>query len=126
MLESNKNLDKDIKIKDDQITIMKMNNDKVSALYGQKSNFLEREINNWKDKYNVTIKQSMNKQNELTKENIKLKEQNKLLLKKDNKNSNNEIENIRIISNQNNNNKNINLNNANKTKNNNDIYKNEF
>ena len=118
MLESNKNLDKDIKIKDDQITIMKMNNDKVSALYGQKSNFLEREINNWKDKYNATIKQSMNKQNELTKENIKLKEQNKLLLKKDNKNSNNEIENIRIISNQNNNNKNINLNNANKTKNN--------
>ena len=118
MLESNKNLDKDIKIKDDQITIMKMNNDKVSALYGQKSNFLEREINNWKDKYNVTIKQSMNKQNELTKENIKLKEQNKLLLKKDSKNSNNEIENIRIISNQNNNNKNINLNNANKTKNN--------
>ena len=110
MLESNKNLDKDIKIKDDQITIMKMNNDKVSALYGQKSNFLEREINNWKDKYNATIKQSMNKQNELTKENIKLKEQNKLLLKKDNKNSNNEIENIRIISNQNNNNKNINLN----------------
>ena len=60
----------------------------------------------------------MNKQNELTKENIKLKEQNKLLLKKDNKNSNNEIENIRIISNQNNNDKNINLNNANKTKNN--------
>ena len=118
MLESNKNLDKDIKIKDDQITIMKMNNDKVSALYGQKSNFLEREINNWKDKYNATIKQSMNKQNELTKENIKLKEQNKLLLKKDSKNSNNEIENIRIISNQNNNNKNINLNNANKTKNN--------
>ena len=118
MLESNKNLDKDIKIKDDQITIMKMNNDKVSALYGQKSNFLEREINNWKDKYNATIKQSMNKQNELTKENIKLKEQNKLLLKKDNKNSNNEIDNIRIISNQNNNNKNINLNNANKTKNN--------
>ena len=118
MLESNKNLDKDIKIKDDQITIMKMNNDKVSALYGQKSNFLEREINNWKDKYNATIKQSMNKQNKLTKENIKLKEQNKLLLKKDSKNSNNEIENIRIISNQNNNNKNINLNNANKTKNN--------
>ena len=118
MLESNKNLDKDIKIKDEQITIMKMNNDKVSALYNQKSNFLEREINNWKDKYNIAIKQAMNKQNELTKENIKLKEQNKLLLKKDNKNSNNEIENIRIISNQNNNNKNINLNNANKTKNN--------
>ena len=113
MLESNKNLDKDIKIKDEQITIMKMNNDKVSALYNQKSNFLEREINNWKDKYNVAIKQAMNKQNELTKENIKLKEQNKLLLKKDNKNSNNEIDNIRIISNKNN----KSLNNSKKIKN---------
>ena len=100
MLESNKSLDKNIKIKDEQITVMKMNNDKVSALYSQKSNFLEREIN--KDKYNnVSIKQAMNKQNELTKENIKLKKQNKLLLKKDNKNANNEIDNIRIINNTN-------------------------
>ena len=114
MLEANKNLDKDIKIKDEQITIMKMNNDKVSALYNQKSNFLEREINNWKDKYNITIKQALNKQNELTKENIKLKEQNKFLLKKDKKNSNNEIENIRIINNKNIN-KNINSNNNSNT-----------
>ena len=114
MLEANKNLDKDIKIKDEQITIMKMNNDKVSALYSQKSNFLEREINNWKDKYNITIKQALNKQNELTKENIKLKEQNKFLLKKDKKNSNNEIENIRIINNKNIN-KNINSNNNSNT-----------
>ena len=117
MLESNKNLDKDIKIKDEQITIMKMNNDKVSALYSQKSNFLEREINNWKDKYNVAIKQALNKQNELTKENIKLKEQNKFLLKNDKKNSNNEIDNIRIINNNKNSNKNINSSNTNKIKN---------
>ena len=61
-----------------------MNNDKVSSLYGQKSNFLEREINNWKDKYNLVIKETMNKQNELNKENIKLKEQNKILMKKEN------------------------------------------
>ncbi|MBQ1862462.1 MAG: hypothetical protein II149_03005, partial [Clostridia bacterium] len=82
--------------------------------YSQKSNFLEREINNWKDKYNITIKQALNKQNELTKENVKLKEQNKFLLKKDKKNSNNEIENIRIINNKNIN-KNINSNNNSNT-----------
>ena len=58
-----------------------MNNDKVISLYNQKSKFLEREISNWKDKYNSVIKESMNKQNELNKENWKLKEQNKLLLK---------------------------------------------
>ena len=84
IIESNKNLDKEIKIKDEQIIVMKMNNDKVSSLYGQKSNFLEREINNWKDKYNLVIKETMNKQNELNKENIKLKEQNKILMKKEN------------------------------------------
>ena len=77
-------MDKEIKIKDEQIIVMKMNNDKVSSLYGQKSNFLEREINNWKDKYNLVIKETMNKQNELNKENIKLKEQNKILIKKEN------------------------------------------
>ena len=83
IIESNKNLDKEIKLKDEQIIVMKMNNDKVSSLYGQKSNFLEREINNWKDKYNLVIKETMNKQNELNKENIKLKEQNKILMKKE-------------------------------------------
>ena len=79
--ENNKNLEKEIKLKDDQLTVMKMNNDKVISLYNQKSKFLEREISNWKDKYNSVIKESMNKQNELNKENWKLKEQNKLLLK---------------------------------------------
>ena len=70
LVESNKNLDKEIKMKDEQIIVMKMNNDKVSSLYGQKSNYLEREINNWKDKYNLVIKEAMNKQNELREENI--------------------------------------------------------
>ena len=98
IIETNKNLDKEIKIKNEQIIVMKMNNDKVSSLYGQKSNFLEREIKNWKDKYNLVIKEALDKQNELTKENLKLKEENKLLMKKDNKrnidnNTNNNINN---------------------------------
>ena len=110
--ETNKNLEKEIKMKDEQIIVMKMNNDKVSSLYGQKSNFLEREINNWKDKYNLVIKEAMKKQNELNKENIKLKEQNKILMKNENKKneieinrSNNNSNNItKIINNNNNNN----------------------
>ena len=104
MLEANKTFEKEIKMKDEQIIVMKMNNDKVSSLYEQKSNFLEREITNWKDKYNLVIKDSLNKQNELNKENIKLKEQNKLLMKKENQNNNNDYNNDKIK-----NNKSINL-----------------
>ena len=100
LVESNKNLDKEIKMKDEQIIVMKMNNDKVSSLYGQKSNYLEREINNWKDKYNLVIKEAMNKQNELYKENFKLKEQNKTLMKKENKTK--ELEIIKSKNNSNN------------------------
>ena len=110
IIESNKNLDKDIKIKGDQLIVMKMNNDKISSLYGQKSSYLEREITSWKDKYNSVIKEALEKQNELNKENIKLKEQNRLLMKNENKNvllkenkNRNEIENKRINNNASNN-----------------------
>ena len=87
-----------------------MNNDKISSLYGQKSSYLEREITSWKDKYNSVIKEALEKQNELNKENIKLKEQNRLLMKNENKNvllkenkNRNEIENKRINNNASNN-----------------------
>ena len=90
-MEFNKNLEKEIKIKDEKIIVMKMNNDKISSLYGQKSNFLEKEINNWKDKYNLVIKESMKKQNEINRENLKLKEQNKILMKKENNPNQKEI-----------------------------------
>ena len=110
IIESNKNLDKEIKIKGDQLIVMKMNNDKISSLYGQKSSYLEREITSWKDKYNSVIKEALEKQNELNKENIKLKEQNRLLMKNENKNvllkenkNRNEIENKRINNNASNN-----------------------
>ena len=115
--ESNKNLEKEIKIKNEQIIVMKMNNDKVSSLYGQKSNFLEKEIKNWKDKYNSVIKEALVKQNELTKENLKLKEENKILVKKENKRGlENNINNITNNNNINNNDNNS-MNNTIKNKN---------
>ena len=90
ILETNNNLNKEIKLKDEQLHVMKMNNEKISSLYEQKSKFLEREISSWKDKYTITIKEGLIKENDLTKENIKLKEQNKILMKKE-KNKREEI-----------------------------------
>ena len=83
IIETNNNLSKEIKLKDEQLLVMKMNNEKITSLYEQKSKFLEREITNWKDKYTITIKEGMIKENDLTKENLKLKEQNKILMRKD-------------------------------------------
>ena len=83
IIETNNNLNKEIKVKDEQLLVMKMNNEKISSLYEQKSKFLEREITNWKDKYTITIKEGMIKENELNKENLKLKEQNKILMRKE-------------------------------------------
>ena len=74
IIETNNNLNKEIKLKDEQLLVMKMNNEKISSLYEQKSKFLEREITSWKDKYTITIKEGMIKENDLTKENLKLKE----------------------------------------------------
>ncbi len=134
IVETNNNLDKEIKIKDEQLLVMKKNNEKISSLHEQKSKFLEREINSWKDKYSVVIKESMVKENELTKENIKLKEQNKILMKKDknkkednnrncNSNTNNSISSKHSKQNNNNNynsnNNNSNNNNSNSNNSNN-------
>ena len=127
IIETNNNLDKEIKIKDEQLIVMKMNNDKISSLYEQKSKFLEREISNWKDKYSTTIKEAMNKENEINKENLKLKEQNKLLMKKEkskkednnrNKNYSNNNKSKYVINNSINESSNINLNGSEKNINN--------
>ena len=83
IIETNNKLTKEIKLKDEQLLVMKMNNEKISSLYQQKSKFLEREITSWKDKYTITIKEGMIKENDLTKENFKLKEQNKILMRKE-------------------------------------------
>ena len=78
---------KELKIKEDQLLVMKMNNDKMTSLYEQKNKFLENEVSSWKNKYHNALIETKNKENDLNKENIKLKEENKLLIKKNEKNN---------------------------------------
>ena len=57
-----------------------MNNDKIMSLNDQKLNYVEKEINTYKDKYNKLVKDSKNKEDQLNKEIIVLTEKNKKLL----------------------------------------------
>ena len=77
---------KELKVKEEQLLVMKINNEKITSLYEQKSEFLEKEVTSWKDKYHNALIETKNKENDLNKENIKLKEQNKLLLKMEKRN----------------------------------------
>ena len=69
----------EIKAKDEQILIMKLNNDKIMSLNDQKLNYYENEINTGKDKYNKLAENSKKKENKLNKEIIILTEENKKL-----------------------------------------------
>ena len=76
---------KELKTKEEQLLVMKMNNEKITSLYEQKSVFLEKEATSWKNRYHDALVESKNRENELNQENIQLKEQNKLLIKLDKK-----------------------------------------
>ena len=80
---------KELKLKEEQLLLMKMNNEKITSLYEQKSGFLEKEVSSWKNRYHNALIETKNKENDLKKENNKLKEQNKLLMKKENNNMDN-------------------------------------
>ena len=114
---------KELKLKEEQLLVMKMNNEKITSLYEQKSQFLEKEVGSWKNKYHNALIETKNKENDLNKENIKLKEQNKLLMRmekkieknylsENNKNKNNNSLN-KIRNNSNNSNSNNSNNNTN-------------
>ena len=72
---------KELKIKEEQLLVMKMNNEKITSLYEQKSKFLEKEATTWKNRYHDALVESKNKEEELNKENSQLKEQNQILIK---------------------------------------------
>ena len=74
-----KKYEDEIKAKDEQILIMKMNNDKIMSLNDQKLNYFEQEISNYKDKYNKAIKESKSKEEKLNKDIVLLTEENKKL-----------------------------------------------
>ena len=78
-LNIKKKYENELKSKEEQILIMKMNNDKIMSLNDQKLNYVEKEINTYKDKYNKLLKESKDKEDKLNKEIIVLTEKNKKL-----------------------------------------------
>ena len=80
---------KELKLKEEQLLVMKMNNEKITSLYEQKSTFLEKEVSSWKNRYHNALIETKNKENDLKKENNKLKEKNKLLMKNEKNNIDN-------------------------------------
>ena len=87
---SNLNIEIDLELKgnNEQLISMKMNNDKIATSYEQKIKLLEKEILNWKDKYSSIIRETLNKEKDLKKENRYLKEEYKFLMKKNKEKSN--------------------------------------
>ena len=78
-LKRQKKYEDELKAKDEQILIMKMNNDKIMSLNDQKVNYFEQEINKYKEKYNKLLKESKQKEEKLNKDIIILTEENKKL-----------------------------------------------
>ena len=74
-----KKYEDELKAKDEQILIMKMNNDKIMSLNDQKLNYFEQEISNYKENYNKAIKDSKAKEEKLNKDIVLLTEENKKL-----------------------------------------------
>ena len=62
-----KKYETELKNKEEQILIMKMNNDKIMSLNDQKLGYVEKEINSYKDKYLSLLKDSKNKEKKLRK-----------------------------------------------------------
>jgi hypothetical protein len=73
-------LEKEIKAKEEEILINKMNNDKNISLNEQKILFLDKEINSLKEKNNTIIKQSKINEDNLNKEILSLREKIKTIL----------------------------------------------
>ena len=80
LLNIKKKYEDELKSKDEQILIMKLNNDKIMSLNDQKLNYVEKEINNYKDKYNKLLADSKSKEEKLNKEITSLTEKNKKLI----------------------------------------------
>ena len=79
-LNIKKQYEDELKAKEEQILIMKLNNDKIMSLNDQKLNYVEKEINSYKDKYNQLLKDSKAKEEQLNKDITELTEKNKKLI----------------------------------------------
>ena len=88
LLMTKTQLETDLKFNNEELIALKMNSDKMSSLNNQKLIYLDKEINNWKEKYNCSVKDAKNKEENLSKEISTLKEQIKKLQKEKNKREN--------------------------------------
>ena len=97
LLTSKAQLEADLKFNSEELIVLKMNNDKITSLNNQKFGYLDNEINNWKEKYNLLNKEAKNKEENLKKEITGLKEQIKRLQKLNKKeNLNNDLFNANL------------------------------
>ena len=85
LLMAKTQLEADLKFSNEELLVLKMNNDKITSLNEQKFIYLNNEVNNWKEKYNSLMKDSKNKEENLKKDIISLKEQIKKLHKENKK-----------------------------------------
>ena len=84
VMEINK-LKSEIKAKEEDLLVYKLNDEKVLALNEQKINFLEKELNQWKERYNIQGKELSENKSQiigLNSELDKLKTENKSLKNK--------------------------------------------
>ena len=95
-MEINK-LKNELKTKEEELLIYKLNDEKVSALNNQKINFLEKELIQWKERYNSQSKELSEKNSEIIKLNSQLDK-----IKNDNKNNLNKTEEINLRGSSNN------------------------
>ena len=97
LLTSKAQLEADLKFNNDELIVLKMNNDKITSLNSQKLMYLDNEINNWKEKFNLLNKESKKKEEKLKKEISTLKIQLKNIQRENNKdNINNDLFNTNL------------------------------
>ena len=94
-------LKNELKTKEEELLVIKLNNEKVLALNEQKNTFQQKEIEQWKERYNVQFKDLSEAKSEilnLTTENEKLKDEIKLLKNKLILSSSNQTNSLRMSS----------------------------
>ena len=69
-------IENELKTKEEELLVIKMNSEKVQLLNEQKLSYLEKEINNWKERYNKLEDDSKTKEQGLNNEISLLKTQN--------------------------------------------------
>ena len=75
-LNENTKIENELKTKEEELLVIKMNSEKVQLLNEQKLSYLEKEINNWKERYNKLENDSKTKEQGLNNEISLLKTQN--------------------------------------------------